>query len=170
MAVRVSRRSSGSFGADQIKFSCCDNQPTEFMKMSRLPSIPSTLFEAKSESPKTTTRVSGFGASGLSPGLAGSAAAADTAEASVIGPGLSFPGSRAIFLGQERLDVAFGPTPSLVVTSGWAVCPFTPPSTGVTERDSGYAVITLNRSVIYAVDSWPRPERLRRRQTADPFR
>src|SRR5262245_9694958 len=98
VAVRVSRRSSGSFARTEIRFSCCDSQPSEFMKMSRFPSMPSRLFVAKSESPNTTSRVSGFGPSFLSGGLAGSSGAVPvTADASVTGPGLSLPGSSAIF-------------------------------------------------------------------------
>ena len=79
--------------------------------MSRLPWMPSTLFEAKSESPNTTTRVSGLGPSVFSGGFAASSGAAPvTAAASVIGPGLSLPGSSAIFFaGQQSLNVRFGP-------------------------------------------------------------
>ncbi len=63
VAVSVRRRSSASFGRIEIRFSCCDSQPTVFMNRSRLPWMPSAPLAAKSESPITTTRVSGFGAS-----------------------------------------------------------------------------------------------------------
>ena len=56
------RRSSASFGRIEIRFSCCDSQPSVFMKRSRLPWMPSPALAAKSESPNTTTRVSGFAA------------------------------------------------------------------------------------------------------------
>ena len=61
-----------------------------FMNRSRLPWMPRPALAAKSESPITTTRVSGFGAS-ASPGLGGAAGVADavTAAPIAIGPFLS---------------------------------------------------------------------------------
>ena len=67
-AVSVIRRSSGSRGRIEIRFSCCASQFTAFMNRSRLPWMPSQPFEAKSESPNTTMRVSGLlVSSGLAP-------------------------------------------------------------------------------------------------------
>ena len=51
--------------------------------------MPSPEVATKSESPNTTTRVSGFGPSAASPGLAGSVDGADTAAAIDTGPFLS---------------------------------------------------------------------------------
>ena len=89
VAVSVMRRSSASLGRIEIRFSCCDSQPTMFMKRSRLPWIPSPEFAAKSESPMTTTRVSGFGASGGSPGFGAAVELAETADPIDTGPFLS---------------------------------------------------------------------------------
>jgi hypothetical protein len=60
------------------------------MKRSLIPPALNSMFDAKSESPNTTSRVSGFGAE-LSPSGAGLASptGADTAAAIDIGPGLS---------------------------------------------------------------------------------
>src|SRR3954470_134967 len=91
VAVSVMRRSSASFGRIEIRLSCCESQPMVFMNRSRLPGTPSVPLAAKSESPITAKRVSGFGAS-ASPGLGGgaaAAAAADTADPRAIGPFLS---------------------------------------------------------------------------------
>ena len=83
-ALRVRRRSSGSRGRMEIRFSCCASQLTVLRNRSRLPCTPSQPFEAKSESPMAATRVSGFGASaagvlvslaGLAPGPAAAASA-----------------------------------------------------------------------------------------------
>src|SRR6266446_3390915 len=87
-AVIVTRRSSGSLGRIEIRFSCCESQPIVFMNKSRLPGMPSADFDAKSESPNTTIRVSGLGAF-ASPGFGASDDGADTAAATVTGPGLS---------------------------------------------------------------------------------
>src|SRR5436309_9043309 len=67
--------------------------------------MPRPPFAAKSESPMTTTRVSGLGAS-ASPGLGGAAgvAAADTADAMATGPFLSpFDSSSATSPFNKRL-------------------------------------------------------------------
>ena len=139
-AVIVTRRSSGSFGRMEIRFSCCDSQPIVFMNRSRLPGMPSAAFEAKSESPNTTTRVSGFGASAC----VRLAARPPTRRPrrrrqSAIGPCLS-PLSAFI----DTLPDVNSPLMSdsaqlraLVSTMPWAVCPLTPPITAVTERASG---------------------------------
>src|SRR5689334_14243608 len=87
-AVIVTRRSSASFGRIAIRFSCCDNQPTVFMNRSRLPCMPRPAFPAKSESPKTATRVSGLGALAAAPAV-DAVDDDDTADAIVIGPCLS---------------------------------------------------------------------------------
>ena len=114
--------------------------------------MPSAPLLAKSESPNATSRVSaGLGASPPFAGSVGAGvtvAAADTAEASATGPCLS-PAS--IFAGcpPERL-VRFDSAQLflLVSTIFWAVCPFTPPSTGDIDRASGYADSRLKFSVI----------------------
>src|SRR3954468_11847868 len=108
--------------------------------------MPSAALPAKSESPKTTTRVSGFAASAAP---AGAAADVDTAAATVTGPCLSLPAVNA------TLPVVSSPLMSdsaqlrgLVSTKPCAVWPLTPPVTGVTERADGYAVSSRNRCVI----------------------
>src|SRR5437763_16428130 len=80
VAVSIMRRSSASFGRIEIRLSCCDSQPIVFMNRSRLPGTPSVLLAAKSESPITATRVSGFGASG-SPGVGGAGGVGDAEAA-----------------------------------------------------------------------------------------
>src|SRR5215468_8567743 len=93
-------------------------------------------------------RVSGLGASAV----AGVAAddEDDTAEATVIGPGLS-----AVPALNCTLPVVSRPLMSLsaqlralVSTKPCAMRPLTPPGTGVTERASGKAVRNLNRWVM----------------------
>src|SRR5262245_38416376 len=104
----------------------------EFMKKSRLPEMPIAMFDAKSESPIATMRVSGvLGPSGLSgvalpDGLGGvTVAGAEDAAASVMGPCLSplsalnstcaFPDDRVARSASDQLC-------ALVFTSGCAVC------------------------------------------------
>src|SRR4051794_19666469 len=151
VAVSVMRRSSGSFGRIEIRLSCCDSQPIVFMNRSRLPGTPSVPFDAKSESPITARRVSGFGAS-ASPGLGGvaGATAADTAEPSAIGPFLSpLPSSSdtaPLVINDFRSVSAQLRGP--VSMNGCAVWPLTPPVTGDASRASGKAVIIPNRCVI----------------------
>src|SRR5204863_6802782 len=105
-----------------------------------------------SESPNTTTRVSGFVAS-LPPsdvlGAAVSVTAAETAEAIVTGPFLSLPSLNSTgFDSRTPLRSVSAQLRALVSTIDCAVCPLTPPETGAAERASGYAVRRLNRWVI----------------------
>ena len=66
------------------------SHPITFMNMSLLPWMPMTPFDAKSESPKITTRVSGFGSFAWpGGGAAASGLVALTAAPIVTGPGLS---------------------------------------------------------------------------------
>src|SRR5918994_2875505 len=102
-------------------------------------------------------RDSGFGGS-LGPpadafagsGVGTSVAGAETAAPSGIGPCLS-PRSALNSTcppPASPLRSASAQLCALVCTKGWAVCPLVPPSTGRIERASGYAVMTLKRSVI----------------------
>ena len=109
------------------------------------------LFAAKSESPNTTTRVSGFDVSPLSPGLDASPDVTATLTAAAIetGPFLSFPSSNdtcCVVSSVFTSDSA--QLRGLVSTTGCAMWPATPPSTGATDRASGNAVSRLNRCVI----------------------
>src|SRR4051812_4095448 len=110
--------------------------------------MPRPELAAKSASPKTTTRVSGFGASGAAPGAA--AAAAETAAAMVIGPCLSPLAALndTLPLDNRLLRSDSAQLRGLVSTIPCAVWPLTPPDTGVAERAKGYAVMNLNRCVI----------------------
>src|SRR5579862_5073654 len=108
---------------------------------------------AKSESPKTTTRASGLGASAAASGFGAGVAAvvgAATAAAIEIGPGLS-PLSSSSFAWPVVRTVLMSVSAQLrapVWTKDCAVWPLTPPGTGVADRASGYAVRRLKRSVI----------------------
>src|SRR5581483_406551 len=145
VAVSVTRRSSGSFARIEIRFSCCESQPTMFMNRSRLPWMPSAEFDAKSESPMTATRVSGFGASGA----AFASVAVDatlTAQPMSTGPFLSpLLSSSETWPDVSRLLMSFSAQlRALVSTNACAVRPLTPPATGVHDRDIGNAVRKLN--------------------------
>ena len=97
---------------------------------------------AKSESPKTTTRVSGFGASPAA-GVLGAAApstGADTATAERHRPGLVAARlvHRDARVAAQRREVRLRPAAArLVSTIVCATRPFVPPSTGSMPRASG---------------------------------
>src|SRR5438034_9215797 len=116
--------------------------------------MPRPPFPAKSESPTTATRVSGLGASGSSgfdpPGAAEAVDVAEAAAAIVIGPFLSpfDSSSDTLPVASKSLISASAQLCGLVCANGCAVCPLTPPVTGVTERASGNAVTKLKFWVI----------------------
>ena len=110
--------------------------------------MPSTAFDAKSESPITTTRVSGLGAS-LSAAGAAAVTGADTAAAIEIGPFLSLPSSYSTGLpASAPFRSVSAQLRGLVWTMLCAVCPLTASVVGDADRASGNAVSTEKRSVI----------------------
>src|SRR6516225_1250494 len=108
--------------------------------------MPIPELAAKSESPITTSRVSGFGASCGAFASVEAAAGAATADPMAIGPFLSpFDSS------SDTWPVVNSPLMSLsaqlrglVSTNAWAVRPLTPPDTGAADRAIGKAVRKLN--------------------------
>ena len=119
--------------------------------------MPRPKLAAKSESPTTTTRVSGAGGAAWPSAGAGGAgalvAAADTAAPSAIGPGLSpLAASSVTCWPPVRPARSFSAQLcGLVSTKACAMRPLTPSAGAVTERAIGKAVIRLKRSVI----GWP---------------
>ena len=115
--------------------------------------MPSQPLDAKSESPKTTMRVSALAvSSGFAPaaGAGASVAGDDTAAASETGPGLS-PLSSSRLTSLVVLSVLMSVSPQLfglVSTSGCGNLPLVPPAMGATDLASRYAVSRLKRSVI----------------------
>src|SRR4051812_16074022 len=108
----------------------------------------------------TATRASGFGAagsSGLADGpAAGGVDAAVTAAAIGTGPRLSIIASVSFWPAVSAVIIDFtspwtATLRSLVSANGCAVRPSTPLATGVTDRDSGYAVMTFRRCEIGCV-------------------
>ncbi len=152
--VSVSRLSPASFGRMAIRFSCCESQPTMFMKKSRLPEMLIATLDAKSESPITTTRVSGgLVSAGLSPpGGVGSAAftGCDAATPTLMGPRRSPPLASSSFGPSLAATLSMSVSAQLrspVCTIGCAVTPPAPVS-AVTDRARGNAVSVSKRSVI----------------------
>ena len=110
------------------------------MKMSRLPWMPSTPFDAKSESPTTTSAGLGLrcvgagGASGF--GQVQSVIGADTAEPMASGPGLS-PAAASMVTSpvvEQRLDVGLGPASRTRLDEGLRRAPSVP--AGARDRGS----------------------------------
>src|ERR1051325_4704493 len=107
--------------------------------------MPRPEFAAKSESPITTTRVSGFGASGAAFGSVALDATL-TADPIVTGPFLSpfASSSETGPLVSSLLMSLSAQLRGLVSTNGCAVRPLTPPDTGAADRAIGNAVRKLN--------------------------
>ena len=66
----VSRRSAGSRGRIEIRFSCCASQLTVFMNRLTLPGTPASWLVTNSESPIAAMRVSGGAGLAVSPAAA----------------------------------------------------------------------------------------------------
>ena len=138
-------------------FSCPASQFRAFMNRSRLPTVPRNPFDAKSESPIATTRVSGFFgsssfvASTWFSGLGGegaSGAVTETAAPRGIGPVLSPLAASDVsrpVVSSDLMSVS-AQLRGLVSMIGCAVRPLTPPDTGVMDRAIGYTVNSSNRS------------------------
>ena len=124
-----------------MRFSCFESQLTVLRKRSRLPWNASQPLEAKSESPKTTMRVSGLAvSSGLAPGAGAGASVAgeDTATASETGPALS-PFSISRLTSLVVLSVLMSVSPQLFGLVSTSVCgnlPLVPPVMGATDLAS----------------------------------
>ena len=151
-AVSVIRRSSGSRGRIEIRFSCCDSQfdgvhEQVAVALDAEPAVRGEVGVADHHDPRLRLAgVLGFGAGGAAP--ATSVAGADTAAASETGPGLSpLSVARHLALAASALDVGLAPSCCGLVSTN--VCAVRAGrrrrSTGVTDRASGYAVSRLKR-------------------------